>query len=260
MLHTHLRGTHYAMGYDWGHSLARKGHLILEHTPLAPDKARVAYAAACLPIYEKHFPAVLAEMRGFADGQGCDTEEIAAVLWSMYALPPARAIVPGMNAGMLLRRILETCATVREALAFLKSAPIGSAQTLTLADARGEIAVVECDALGMAVVRPQPGQPWVCATNAFHDLPATPPPDGDDWFAQQRYETLVSALRESAPADAAGAQALLAGRRGFLCQYDRAEGRDTVWSVVYDLGRREIFRAEGNPARIPFERDHRFAL
>lgn len=332
MLHAHLRGTHYAMGYDWGHSLARKGHLILEHTPLAPDKARVAYAAACLPIYEKHFPAVLAEMRGFADGQGCDTEEIAAVLWSMYALPPARAcscfavktpegallgrnsdfftameawntnvlcapadggyaftgnttafiemedganerglavgltsaparaIAPGMNAGMLLRRILETCATVREALAFLKSAPIGSAQTLTLADARGEIAVVECDALGMAVVRPQPGQPWVCATNAFHDLPATPPPDGDDWFAQQRYETLVSALRKSAPADAAGAQALLAGRQGFLCQYNRAEGRDTVWSVVYDLGRREIFRAEGNPARIPFERDHRFAL
>ena len=62
-----------------------------------------------------------------------------------------------MNAGMLLRRILETCATVREALAFLKSAPIGSAQTLTLADARGEIAVVECDALGMAVVRPPTG-------------------------------------------------------------------------------------------------------
>ena len=70
----------------------------------------------------------------------------------------------------------------------------------------------------------------------------------------------MRALGEDAPVDAAGAQELLAGKRGFLCQHNRAEGRDTVWSAVYDLGQGEIFRAEGNPARVPFRRDLRFAL
>ena len=332
MLHAYLRGTHYEMGLQWGRSLAREGHFILENTPLAPSKERLAYAGACLPVYQKYFPAVLEEMRGLAGGQGCAFEQIAAVLLSMYALPtahacscfavktprgallgrnsdfytamegrnlnaiyvpadggyaftgnttafiemedgvnarglavgltsvPARAIAPGMNAGLLLRCILETCASVDEAIGFLKSVPIGSAQTLTLADAAGEIAVVECDARGLAAVRPDAGRSWVCATNMFCRLPSAPPPDGDDWFARRRYETLERALGTGAPTDAAGAQELLAGKRGFLCQYNRAEGRDTVWSAIYDLGRGGIFRAEGNPARVPFRRDLRFAL
>lgn len=332
MLHAYLRGTHYEMGLQWGRSLAREGQFILESTPLVPSKERRVYADACLPIYQKHFPAVLEEMRGLADGQDCAFEQIAAVLLSMYALPPAhacscfavktprgallgrnsdfytameeqnlnavciptdggyaftgnttafiemedgvnarglavgltsvpaRAIAPGLNAGLLLRRILETCASVDEAIGFLESVSIGSAQTLTLADAVGEIAMVECDAWEMAVIRPEAGQSWVYATNMFCRLPSALPPDGDDWFARRRYETLVRALGADAPVDAAGAQELLAGKRGFLCQYNRAEGRDTVWSAVYDLGQGEIFRAEGNPARVPFRRDLRFAL
>ena len=51
---------------------------------------------------------------------------------------------------------------------------------------------------------------------------------------------------------------LLSGKYGFMCQYDRAAGQDTVWSVVYDLAHGLIYRAEGNPARVPFEQDRRF--
>ena len=47
-------------------------------------------------------------------------------------------------------------------------------------------------------------------------------------------------------------QALLAGRKGFLCQYDRAAGRDTVWSAACDLTRRRCLLAEGNPGRTAF--------
>ena len=52
----------------------------------------------------------------------------------------------------------------------------------------------------------------------------------------------------------------LAGERGFLCQYDRSEGKDTVWSMVYALTEGSILRAEGNPGRIPFQRDDRFSF
>ena len=46
--------------------------------------------------------------------------------------------------------------------------------------------------------------------------------------------------------------ALLAGRKGFLCQYARAAGRDTVWSAACDLTRRRCLLAEGNPGRTAF--------
>ena len=42
---------------------------------------------------------------------------------------------------------------------------------------------------------------------------------------------------------------ILSGKYGFMCQYDRKKGADTVWSVVYDLKNKKIYRVEGNPSR-----------
>ena len=54
---------------------------------------------------------------------------------------------------MLLRLMLETCRTVEQALALARRVPIASAQTLTLADAGGAIAVLECNSSRLEVVR-----------------------------------------------------------------------------------------------------------
>lgn len=51
---------------------------------------------------------------------------------------------------------------------------------------------------------------------------------------------------------------VLKGKYGFLCQYDRSTGKDTVWSVVYDVGRGRVYRCEGNPSRRRFAEDKRF--
>ena len=50
---------------------------------------------------------------------------------------------------------------------------------------------------------------------------------------------------------------LLGGKYGFLCQYDRSLGRDTVWSMLWDGA--HLLRAEGNPARVPFREDSRLS-
>ena len=104
---------------------------------------------------------------------------------------------------------------------------------------------------------------FVCATNRFH-LPGMErfrSPGLDDWFAEERYRTIMSALGEHGSAcDCAFVQDLLAGRHGFLCQYDRSTGRDTVWSVIYDLGQRRVYRSEGNPARAGYRQDTRFSF
>lgn len=57
--------------------------------------------------------------------------------------------------------------------------------------------------------------------------------------------------------DVEAAKSLLSGEQGFLCQYDRTTGQDTVWSVIYDLSGKQVLRAEGNPSRCEYQLDRR---
>ncbi|MBS6397556.1 MAG: linear amide C-N hydrolase [Clostridiales bacterium] len=169
---------------------------------------------------------------------------------------------PGFNAGLLLRYLLEKCKNVSEAIFLLNSLPIASAQTLTLADLTGDIAVVESNSVKIKIVRPEGREPsFVCATNIFHhpEMQIYNNQEIDNWFAETRYKTLVSALsRKNNISGLMFAEKLLAGKYGFLCQYDRNTGKDTVWSVVYDLKEHKIYRTEGNPGRKKFKEDLRF--
>ena len=111
------------------------------------------------------------------------------------------------------------------------------------------------------MIRPTEEKPYVCATNRFHSAPMAACCDQtlDDWEAEPRYQTLTRALdKKAGDMGLPGAMALLSGRDGFICQYDRKTGKDTVWSVVYDLGAPAIYRAEGNPGRRKFLEDTRF--
>lgn len=334
MEHIQLTGTHYEAGFQWGSLLFRRQIILTDHIPFPITRERIDFARACLPVYAAHFPQILEELRGLADGQRCDAEILQAVLFSMYAIPPAcgcscfaaatdKGVLlgrnsdfltalegnncnviyrlsggghaftgnttsflqmedgvndcglaagltsvgptgrkPGFNAGLLLRYLLEHCESVAQAVAQVGRLPLASAMTLTLADPSGAIAVVECDHQKLETA-PPPGQSahFVCATNSFH-LPGMAGrrwEREDDWSADERYETMTSALGRHAP-DLAFARALLSGEHGFLCQYDRSTGRDTVWSVIYDLTGRRIFRSEGNPRRCPYVQDLRFSF
>lgn len=180
-----------------------------------------------------------------------------ALAVGLTAVAPA-SVRPGLNAGMLVRYILEKCADTAQALAALKTLPIASAQTLTLADSAGDIAVAECCAGGLAVLRPTADRPFVHAVNRFCSAGLSPfqPGGVDDWHSGMRRATLERVLTACrGRLDPAQAQDLLAGREGFLCQYDRSAGRDTVWSVVYDLTGGVLYRAEGTPARHGFRKE-----
>ena len=326
MIHLTLRGTHWEMGFQWGARLAARGQFLLDHVPFPLTAERRAFAAACRPAYERHFPTALEELAGLAAGQDCPREDLEAVLFTTYALPPACGCSclavsngnrvffgrnsdfltamepynthvvyqfssggipfagnttsfvqmedavnaqglaigltsvytprprPGLNAGMALRLLAESCATVTEAFARLRELPLASCQTLTLADETGDIAVAECGPEGVRIERPDPAGPFVCATNLFHSALADPLPPGlDTWRAAERYDTMRRVLeREGETLGLTGVQTLLTGKKGFLCQYDRAAGRDTVWSAACDLTRRRCLLAEGNPGRTAF--------
>ena len=326
MDHLTLRGTHWELGFQQGARLAARGQFLLDHVPFPLTAERRAFAAACRPAYERHFPTALEELAGLAAGQDCPREDLEAVLFTTYALPPACGCSclavsngngvffgrnsdfltamepynthvvyqfssggipfagnttsfvqmedavnaqglaigltsvytprprPGLNAGMALRLLAESCATVTEAFARLRELPLASCQTLTLADETGDIAVAECGPEGVRIERPDPAGPFVCATNLFHSALADPLPPGlDTWRAAERYDTMRRVLeREGETLGLSGVQTLLTGKKGFLCQYDRAAGRDTVWSAACDLTRRRCLLAEGNPGRTAF--------
>jgi predicted choloylglycine hydrolase len=190
---------------------------------------------------------------------GINDQGLAAGLCFVYP----KVNKPGFNAGMLIRYILEKCKTTGDAINALKGLPIASAQTITLADRYGDIAVVECNAEKLVVLRPETGMNFVAATNCFHspEMLQYRNTEIDDWRAEERYHTAQNALTGNHTALSVElAEDILAGKYGFMCQYDRKKDADTVWSVVYDLKRKQVWRVEGNPSRKSFQLDERMKL
>jgi predicted choloylglycine hydrolase len=167
---------------------------------------------------------------------------------------------PGFNAGMIIRYILEKCKTTKEALDFIEKIPKASSQTITIADATGDIAVAECSCEKTVIIRPEEGKNFVAATNYFvsEEMKQYNETSIDNWRAAERYKTAHTALdKHSNNLSMQLVNDILSGKYGFMCQYDRKKNADTVWSVIIDIKNGRIFRAEGNPSRKKYKEDTR---
>lgn len=114
-------------------------------------------------------------------------------------------------------------------------------EEITLADKIWNIAVVECNPENIVVISPEPGQKFVATANNFNSykMQKYRNPEIDDWRSDERYQTAYKALENSYERFSVDfAQPILAGKYGFMCQYDRKKNADTVWSVIYDLKRK----------------------
>ena len=125
-------------------------------TALEPDYTHVTYGFSDRAIPFTGNTTSFVQMEDAVNARG-----LAVGLTSVYTPRPR----PGLNAGMVLRLLAETCAAVPEALDRLRELPLASCQTLTLADDAGDIAVAECGPEGVRVEWPGPAGPFVCATN-----------------------------------------------------------------------------------------------
>ena len=173
-------------------------------------------------------------------------------------------IKPGLNAGILVRYILEKCKTVKEALEHLAAMPIASAHTLIMVDKSGDMVVVECSCAKTVIIRPVSNENFVVTANHFVSAEMQQYQHNEalyaDYRSKDRYQTAYNALRARNDYSIELAQDILSGKYGFMCQYDRSKGLDTVWSTVYDLKNNRIYRAEGNPARVKFKKDNRLGF
>ncbi len=169
-------------------------------------------------------------------------------------------VKPGFNAGMLVRYLLEKCKTTDEVIQKLNEIPIASQQTLTIADTKGNIVVVECNGENVEIIKPYKEEEFVAIANEFvsDKMKKFNNYNIDNWKAEERYLVAHNALKENKNNYSFNlAKEILSGKYGFICQYDRKTDADTVWSVIYDIGRKEIYRVEGNPKRKQYTKDER---
>lgn len=171
-----------------------------------------------------------------------------------------KIIKAGFNSGMLVRYLLEKCKTTNEAIEILKTLPIASQQTLTIADSMGNIIIVECNAENLEIIKPKTDENFVTAANEFNSkrMKKYNNYNIDNWKAKERYLTSYNALKENNHKFSIElTKNILSGKYGFMCQYDRKTNADTVWSVIYDIKNKKIYRVEGNPSRKQFKEDTR---
>lgn len=163
----------------------------------------------------------------------------------------------GLNAGFIIRYMLEKCKTVEEAIAFMEKVPLGSSQNLIIADKYGKLALIESNPKNSYIVFNEGKDMALYRTNHFisENMREYKYSAVDDKFSHRRYETLNNQDYGKYKLD--DLVDLLKGNRGFLCQYNRKLGMDTIWSSIYDIGRKEIYRCEGNPSRKNFNKDSR---
>ena len=185
---------------------------------------------------------------------GVNSEGLACGLTFVYP----KIIGYGFNAGFMIRYILEKCKNVSEAIYFLKRVPVGSSQNIILADKEGSIALVECNGENKELtVRSGHENISLFRTNHFilDSMKKYLTDIEDEIHSFERYKTLKNQDYKNYRVE--DIFKLLKGENGFLCQYDRKKGIDTVWSSVYDLKRKEIYICEGNPKRKQFKLDKR---
>ncbi|MEM7734866.1 MAG: C45 family peptidase [Deinococcota bacterium] len=180
-----------------------------------------------------------------------------------YTFVYSQAVQPGINFLLVIRGLLERCQTVSEAITWLESLPLSTTQNFVLADASGDMAVVEATPGQIVVRRPEEGTSFVVATNNFQTPSMRSRQHNEDrnWYqAETRYDGICQVLAGQADnLTLTDAQDVLAGKYGFVCQYNPRGDFDTLWSVVANLDTLELTRAEGNPKRTRYKEDKRLA-
>ena len=192
--------------------------------------------------------------------------ETGLVAAMTFVMPKLEEIKPGINSVFLVRYLLENCKTVNEGIEKLKKLPIASSCNIILTDKKGDMVVAECNPLKIHIRYPEKNEndeKFIITVNHFtskemwkHDAS-----NRNVYFSKERYQTTLNALKKINYSDGVKhAINILSGKHGFMCQYDKALNFDTIWSSVFDITNKKIYRAEGNPSRTIFIEDKRLQM
>lgn len=325
MYHSRWRNSHKEAGYKYGGMLYKNGKNIDFDKLL--DEEKLNYGRGVHTIYEKYFPKIIEEIRGFAEGLKQDFDKVFAFLTSMYVftyenycscigisndngifvarnsdfdksigkltdsafykldkgysfIANTTAMIQmedgmnekglacgltfvyptvkdlGFNAGFLIRYILEKCATVDQAKKFLEEVEVGSSQNIIVADAKGGVLLAELNSENKYFKIISEGALFRTNHFVFEGMQSFKCNLQDDIKSHIRFDTLIKEDYKNYSLEEI--KKLLSGKYGFMCQYDKNLSFDTIWSSIYDINNKKIYRCEGNPSKKRFEIDKRW--
>lgn len=226
---------------------------------LPPFLGRVSKSEYYQPVGKNRF---ILNTSSFINGEE-GINECGLVAAMTFVMPKLDDIRPGFNSVFLIRYILENCGSIDEGIKALRTLPIASACNILLADGSGNMVVAECCAQEINLRDPElnsAGEPFIITVNHFTSgrMEKYDAGSGNEFFSADRYSTAFNAFQcNDYPDGVEYAKNILSGRYGFMCQYERSLNFDTVWSSVFDITNRKIFRAEGNPQRKKYIEDKR---
>lgn len=172
-----------------------------------------------------------------------------------FAGVPTEEYEPGVMWPLAVRRVLDACESVAEAVDYLESVPHARNVNFLVADAAGEVAVVEGSPEAVTVRRLTDGGPLV-ATNQFHTAAMRDHQSHDrrpgDCSRCRTVEAWADDRDSVAPADL---RALFGDPAdGIAWPLDGAgdDPRSTIWSWVVDTGG-DAWHAPGSPDEVPYE-------
>ncbi len=160
---------------------------------------------------------------------------------------------PGLTFWLIVRMILDRCATLDEGLALIQGVPHAQSRNYLLADGVGKAVVVEATVDGIELRYPEDG--LLVMTNhtvcpAWAGKEAFVPPD-----SHPRYNRLRELLGGNELVDVEDVKQALRDHEGFVCSHgvhfpERKMG--TIWSVVGRPGERQLDIAAGYPCQAEY--------
>lgn len=170
----------------------------------------------------------------------------------------SKKINPGINGGFIIRKVLEECKTVDEAVQLVQTFPISSSHNLVFSDKTGKMAVIECTSTNRNV---RYDDCFIIATNHFisDNMTCYNSAEHNWYYTNDRYDTILHCLRDTENIDFDECKNIISGKYGFVCQFEKKLHFNTIWSAVYDLKSLYNEICEGNPSKSVFKYDSRLA-
>ena len=140
--------------------------------------------------------------------------------------------------------------------------PVSSNCNILIADKSGDMVVIECNPYQKYIRYPmvnEYGNKFVITVNDLlsSEMAIHKASQGDTFFSKERYSTAENALLKLKDDPIDSAKAILSGKCGFMCQYPKRLNFETIWATIFNLSDLSVYRAEGNPQKVRFNKDNR---
>lgn len=166
-------------------------------------------------------------------------------------------IQPGIGFHFIIKKILENCNNIKQAIQIIQETKVSSANNFLIADQNRDIVVVESAPQKCTVRRPEKDEKYIYITNQFvTEEMKLFDKGGVEWSkSSDRFGTLKSNLAVVANMDLPTAKEILSDK--CVCLNLKKEKFGTIWSIVADLKTLKIERAETKPKPTNYNPDTR---